>query len=358
MGRVDLVATADPGGPPEGRPVPWYPSLTELLARHEVDIVSIATPIGTHDALACEAITAGADVMLEKPPVASIADFWRLCDRVETSGRAVQVGFQSLGSAAIGRMRELATQIGELTSVQVRGMWLRDTAYYRRCDWAGRRIWNGQRVADGVCTNPLAHGFATAFAIVGLTAVDQIESIETELYHAHPIEADDTSWVRVNRRGEIPIDASLTLCGPRQEPPTVTLVGTVGRAEISYTTDELRLTRDGQTTRQTCERTDLLENLLDFREGRADLMVPLAETAGFMGVLEATQTAPYPRQIGEQWVSWEGPETWRHPVVAEIESWQRRCLDSGRGYLEAGAPWAQPQARSVWRPSDPQPATT
>jgi len=34
--------------------VPWYATLTELLANHEVDIVTIATPIGTHYALACE----------------------------------------------------------------------------------------------------------------------------------------------------------------------------------------------------------------------------------------------------------------------------------------------------------------
>ncbi|MDO5287849.1 MAG: Gfo/Idh/MocA family oxidoreductase, partial [Actinomycetia bacterium] len=253
MGRLELVATADPGGPPEGRDRPWYPSLTELLAHHEVDVVSIATPIGTHDALAAEAVAAGADVMLEKPPVASLDDFWRLCELSRTSGRAVQIGFQSLGSQAVARMRELAGRLGELVSVQVRGLWLRDTAYYQRAAWAGKRVMNGQRVADGVCTNPLAHGFATAFAIVGLADAAQVESIETELYHAHPIQADDTSWVTVNRVDGLPVHVSLTLCGPRQEPPTVTLVGSRGRAELSYTTDEITVTVDGVTTTETCQ---------------------------------------------------------------------------------------------------------
>ena len=71
MGRCELVAIADPAGPVECRDVAWYPTLTELLAAHRVDVVQIATPIGTHMALATEALAAGADVVLEKPPVAS-----------------------------------------------------------------------------------------------------------------------------------------------------------------------------------------------------------------------------------------------------------------------------------------------
>ena len=70
LGRCELVAIADPAGPVEGRDVPWYPTLTELLAAHEVDIVQLATPIGTHAALAKEALAAGADVVLETQPVA------------------------------------------------------------------------------------------------------------------------------------------------------------------------------------------------------------------------------------------------------------------------------------------------
>ena len=72
QGRMDLLATADPGGPLPDRDVAWYPSLTELLTAHSPDIVSIATPIGTHAGLATEALRAGSDVFLEKPPFASL----------------------------------------------------------------------------------------------------------------------------------------------------------------------------------------------------------------------------------------------------------------------------------------------
>lgn len=350
MGRVELVAAADPAGPLEGRDVPWYPTLTELLAAHEVDIVTIATPIGTHYALACEALAVGADVMLEKPPVAALDDFWKLLDAEKASGRSVQVGFQSLGSEALERVRELAAGLGELTSVQIWGMWLRDNAYYGRAAWAGKRVMNGARVADGVCTNPLAHSFATAFALVGLTDISQIASIETELYHAHDIEADDTSWVKIRRTDGVPIDASLTLCGPVQQEPTVTLVGTKGRISLTYTTDDIVAEVGGMQVTEHTGRTDLLENLVDHRESGAPLLVPLADTIGFMAVLEATQTAPDPTAIDDAYIDWRGAGDFTYPVVQDIDTWQLHCLAEGKGYADAGAPWASASAKATWTP--------
>jgi predicted dehydrogenase len=350
LGRVELVATVDPAGPLEGRDVPWYASLTEALANHEADIVNIATPIGTHFALASEALAAGADVMLEKPPVASFEDFVRLEEIVKASGRSIQIGFQALGSDALGRVRELATRIGDLTSVQIWGMWLRPTSYYGRAAWAGKRVMNGKRVADGVCTNPLAHSFASAFALVGLTGIDQIEAIETELYHAHDIEADDTSWVKIRRTDGVPIDVSLTLCAPMQEEPTITLVGTNGRIALTYTTDDIVAEIDGETIVERTERTDLLENLVDHREHGTPLLVPLSETVGFMAVLEATQSAPDPVAIDPAFIDWRGSGDFLYPVVQDIDTWQHRCLELGLGYLDAGAPWANVAAKATWTP--------
>jgi predicted dehydrogenase len=350
VGRAELVAAADPAGPLEGRDVPWYPTLTELLASHEVDIVNIATPIGTHYALASEALAAGADVMLEKPPVASLEDFWKLLDAEKASGRSVQIGFQSLGSDALARVRELADGLGELTSVQIWGKWLRDNAYYGRAAWAGKRVMNGARVADGVCTNPLAHSFATAFALVGLTDISQIAAIETELYHAHDIEADDTSWVKIRRTDGVPIDVSLTLCGPVQEEPTVTLVGTNGRISLTYTTDDIVAEIGPDCYMEHAGRTDLLENLVDHRESGTPLLVPLSDTVGFMALLEATQTAPDPTAIPEEYIEWRGEGEFTYPVVQDIDTWQLRCLAEGKGYAEAGAPWASESAKATWTP--------
>lgn len=351
--RAQLVATADPGGPLEGSDLPWYPTLTELLEHCSPDIASLATPIGTHATLAAEAMRAGACVMLEKPPVASLDEFWELTEVERTTGRRVQVGFQSLGSGAIARMRALIADgtLGEISSYRARGAWLRARSYYARAAWAGRRTLDGHRVADGVVTNPLAHSIATALAIAGATRLDDIASITTEMYHAHDIEADDTSFVRVDLVGRPPICAALTLCAPEQLPPTVTIVGSRGTATFSYTTDEVWITVDGIDSYETFPRTELLENLVDHIERGTDLLVPLADTVGFMCVLEATQDRPGPLPIADAYVVWQGEGVDADPVVDEVERWMDAALAAGTGFAGVGAPWADPAAIHIWTPS-------
>lgn len=353
LGRCELVAIADPAGPVPGRDVAWYPSLAELLAAHEVDVVQLATPIGTHLALATEALAAGADVMLEKPPVASLADYYDLVAARDRAGRAVQIGFQSLASDAIARMAEIAaTELGELRQVRAYGAWLRTVAYFQRSPWAGKRRLNGARVSDGVGTNALAHAIATACAIVSLTDIADVERVETELYHAHPTQSDDTSWYRIVRRSGVPITAALTLVAPDQTDPTVTLVGANGRAELSYTTDEITVTVDGEVRHEQVGRTDLLENLIDHRQHGTSLLVPLERTLGYMAVLEATQDRSDPAQIDEQFLDWQGEGGDAHPVVEDVKAWMVAALDAGTGYGEVGAPWAKPEARATWAPAD------
>lgn len=351
LGRCELVAIADPAGPVEGRDVPWYPTLTELLAAHDVDIVQLATPIGTHTALAKEALAAGADVVLEKPPVASLADFYELVEARDRAGRAVQIGFQSLGSDAIERMAEIAaTELGELQQVRAYGAWLRTVAYFKRSAWAGKRRMNGARVADGVGTNALAHAIATACAIVGLTDIADVERVETELYHAHPTESDDTSWYRIVRRSGVPITAALTLVGPDHDNPTVTLVGTRGRAELQYTTDIITVTVGDEVREERVDRTDLLENLVDHRQHGTELRVPLERTLGYMAVLEATQDRPDPAQIDDRYLEWVGEGDEAHPVVQDVKHWLTHALDEGAGFADVGAPWAKPEAAHTWTP--------
>ncbi len=352
MGRVRLVAIADPAGPPEAVQVPMYDDLGVLLSDHRPDIVSIATPIGLHEPMARAAMTAGAHVMLEKPPVASLAEFWALLRHQKETGRTIQVGFQSLGSHALERIRGLLADgaLGEIRAIHARGTWLRDRAYYQRSPWAGRRVVDGRRIADGVVTNPLAHSVATALAIAGVRHIDTITRITSELYRAHDIEADDTSFVRIDLDGAPPVCAALTLCAPEQKSPTVTLVGSRGSAEFSYTTDDLVLRIDGTERHETFGRTDLLENLVDHLEHGVPLLVPLSDTVGFTSALEATQDRPEPRPVDPSAVRWLGEGPAAHPVIDAIPEWIDRALADGHGFAAVGAPWASTTAATTWTP--------
>src|SRR4051812_22288694 len=163
-------------------PRPWTPE-DRVLARDLVvsarlddvlDVVRpaitiVSTPIHTHAELAVTAARAGSEILLEKPPTPTLAGFEQLVSDLAGTGRACQVGFQSLGSSALHAVRALLADgaIGEVLSIGAAGAWQRDTSYYARARWAGRRTLDGVPVADGALTNPFAHATATALALDG-----------------------------------------------------------------------------------------------------------------------------------------------------------------------------------------------
>lgn len=335
-GRVDFVAVADPRPPEvpiEG--VAAHPDLAALLAAHTVDVVIICTPIHTHAPLAELALRAGADVLLEKPTVASMEEFEQLTRVLDETGRSCQVGFQAHGSGALLALAGMVADgsLGELRGIGATGTWVRTQAYWQRARWAGRRMLDGVPVVDGVVTNAFAHSVAAALLIDGSGRAGQVAEVETELYRANPIEADDTSTVRIRTTRGTSVVAALTLCAPQNSLPEVTVYGSAGRAVLRYTTDELEI---GGTTTQY-GRDDLLENLLNHRLDGVPLLSPLEQTGAFMRVLDAVRSAPAPREIS---AGWEGEGDERHPVVPGVEKWIQQAAEQQSLFSELGAPWA------------------
>ncbi|WP_084772300.1 DUF6807 family protein [Nonomuraea candida] len=286
---------------------PQSPDLGELVAKTGAEITIVCTPINTHADLAIAALRAGSHVLLEKPPAPSPDEQRRIAAAVAETGLACQVGFQSLGSAAIPALRDLIARgrLGRVRGIGGWGAWHRPSAYFTRARWAGRRRLDGVDVMDGALTNPFAHAIATALAL----ADGPIEEIETELFHAHPIESDDTSCVRVRLADGFTITMAATLCAPYDPPRPVpggvvrgeghlVVEGDAGRATLTYTHDRLKVELpDGSVTTTVHDRVDLLENLIDHVRTGADLLVPLSATDRFTQVLDAIRLAPDPTPI-------------------------------------------------------------
>ena len=344
LGLVELVAAVDPGvvlDPPSIYGADLYADLAEALAVvGPVDVVVIAAPIGAHSRLAEIALAHGADVLLEKPPVASLADFHRLLDTEQRTGRAVQVGFQSLGSAGLELFESGAVDIGRVLRVGAVGAWSRTVGYWSRSPWAGRRSLGGQAVVDGVVTNPLAHAVATALAVNGCRRLDDVASVETDLYRANAIDADDTSVVRITTADGSVVTCALSLCAPEQREPLVHVYGTRGRATFDYKTDRIEVFTSGGTHTETAARTDLLENLLAHRRDGTPLLVPLASTGAFMRVFDAVAHAEEPIRIDPRAIRWSGDGQDRRPIVDDIEHWLDQAAATGRTFAELGVPWA------------------
>ncbi len=289
-GRAELAGVCDTR-PATGLDVPWSADLPSLIAETGAEIAVIATPIHTHAPLAVAALRAGAHVLLEKPPAPSVEEFERISAAVAETGLACQVGFQSLGSAAVPAAAGL---LGEpIRAIGVAGAWTRPFTYYTRAPWAGHRRLDGVDVMDGALTNPFAHAVATALAVAGADAVSSIEGIELELYRANAISSDDTSSARLRLTGGTVIAVTVSLCGDRRTEPYLHLHGETRSALLFYTLDEIEV--DG--VRTGFDRVDLLGNLLaHVREGE-ELLVPLERTGGFTRLLDEIRRAPDPLPV-------------------------------------------------------------
>ena len=335
--RVRLIALADPKGPPArgfGSDAPRWPSLDAALeAGIRPDVVIVATPTNTHFALASRAIELGCDVYLEKPPTATMAQFTGLLALQEHTGRAVQVGFQSLGSHALAEIAAL----GPPTSVATWAAWSRDIGYWTRSAWAGRRTLDGHPVVDGVLTNALSHSIATSLRIAGARRREDVARVELELYRANDIEADDTSSIRITLADGRIVSAAVTLAAAAPAKPLIEVRTPNDDVILSYTTDDLT-GLDGTTTRTG--RTDLFEELLDHRDSGVPLSSPLVDSGSFMAVLEAVRTAAEPVAIPDASIAVLTDGDAPRIAVDDIASWVERAARAGALFSELHAPFA------------------
>ncbi|WP_234346615.1 Gfo/Idh/MocA family protein [Cellulomonas timonensis] len=363
QGVLRLVAVVDPrplvdGGlpapdqPPGVRlamsdpekPIPWFPDLDALLAVEQPDVVILCTPIDTHADLAERALRAGCDVLLEKPPTATLAELVRLVGIARDLGRAVQVGFQTYGSHALDVVRQIVAdgEIGDVRGIGAVGAWVRSEDYWARAPWAGRRTLAGRPVVDGVTTNPLAHAVATALLLADARTVDDVAEVELDLSRANDIEADDTSSVRVTTRDGLRVALGLTLCASVHSAPRIVVHGSAGHVVLHYTRDEVEVEVAGRRGARTvaCGRTDLLENLLAHRaDPQTPLLAPLSSTGAFMRVLEAVRNAPAPRQIAAAHIDRVHDAQGPRLVVRDVELWCERVAQELRTFEELEAPW-------------------
>lgn len=343
---LDAAALTRLGRPEQG------PDLGDLIERTGAGAAVVCTPIHTHTDLALTAASRGADVLLEKPPAPSLAEYHRLTAGLDGSDRACQIGFQSLGSHALPAVRALIEDgvVGELRGIGAAGNWVREEHYFTRAAWSGRRRLAGTDVVDGVLTNPLAHAVATALSLDGSSREEDVDSIATELFRANDIESDDTSCVRIRTARGTTIVVAATLCAATAAEPYVVVHGSRGRITLWYKQDRVLLQRAGHgPDEQVFGRTDLLENLLAHRADGMRLLVPPAATGAFMRVVEAVRTAADPEPVpGFLWRTVAGERSHRR-VLDGVDELVDAAAERLATFGELGAPWAGTARRAVHR---------
>jgi UDP-N-acetyl-2-amino-2-deoxyglucuronate dehydrogenase len=167
--------------------VPGTRSIEELLARADVEIVSILTPSGMHAEHGIMAARAGKHVVVEKPMALRLSDADALIRACDENGVKLFVVKQNRFNVPVVKAREAlnAGRFGKLVLGTVRVRWCRDQSYYDQDSWRGTWAQDG-----GVLSNQASHhvdllewfmGDVEAVHARGTTALVNIEAEDTAI---------------------------------------------------------------------------------------------------------------------------------------------------------------------------------
>jgi UDP-N-acetyl-2-amino-2-deoxyglucuronate dehydrogenase len=153
--------------------VPWTADLDELLARPEVELVTLATPAFTHDELTEKAAKAGKHVLCEKPLAPDLPDADGMIAACKSAGVALSTCFpwRYAGAAKwLGRLLK-AGALGRVVGIRLRGVGEKKDSYWTggfsgrtKTDWRKSRAQSG----GGVIITNLIHHIDLVRAITGL----------------------------------------------------------------------------------------------------------------------------------------------------------------------------------------------
>lgn len=212
-GKTRVVATCDPLADElkercarhlfKERGIHIYRNFEDLLSGcgGDLDLVTVASPIGYHSEHHRRCVERGIACYLEKPPT---LDPWELESMIALDSAAsgfTQVGFNHIAQPWRQRLKEriLSGEFGRLRRVAFKGLWSRPPAYYSRNSWAGKLMLDDFILLDSCFGNAMAHYVHNLLFHAGTEGVMSWAAparVEAELYRANAIESADTMFVR------------------------------------------------------------------------------------------------------------------------------------------------------------------
>lgn len=359
-GMLECVAFADPKPDLQGDS---YAALTSLGAVHynedtvmlqsrdDIDFVVIATPIPLHAPMAIRAMQAGVNVLVEKPPAVTVQDLDAIAAVRDATGKLCAVQFQNISGQAFQRAAGLLRSgvVGAVKRVTGVGMWKRTDRYYSRTPWAGKLSSNGRLILDGTLINPFAHLLQNCLLLAGAaggsdTAAEPV-AIQAELYHANPIEGEDTACLRAETRNGVDVNLYTTLCHSGSDTPYIEVVGDGGSLRWSYDNSLHLRSADGETENLRFPEEDMIRNmylnLIDSLSGRSALHCPIERSRSFLltvnGAFESSGAVhPIPEEHLERVTANNETAT----LVPGVPQLIREASDRGALFSELGVPWA------------------
>jgi predicted dehydrogenase len=165
----------------------WEPDLGALLARPDIDVVSVCVPSGLHAEIGVQAAQAGKHLVIEKPVEVTLEAADRLLGAADDAGVRLTVISQHRFDPGVQRLRELtqAGRLGRLTLGEAAVKWYRTQGYYDGGDWRGTWALDG----GGALMNQGVHYLDLLCWIMGPVA----EVTALTATQAHEIEVEDAA---------------------------------------------------------------------------------------------------------------------------------------------------------------------
>jgi UDP-N-acetyl-2-amino-2-deoxyglucuronate dehydrogenase len=201
------------------------PDLEALLARDDVDVVTVCVPSGLHAEVGATAAAAGKHLIVEKPIDVTLEAADRLIGAARAAGVKLTVISQHRFDPGFAELRSLISggALGTLLRGEASTKWYRSQAYYDSGTWRGTWALDG-----GSLMNQGVHYVDLLLACMGPVA----EVIAISATQTHQIEVEDVALALLRfRSGAVGTIVSSTSVFPGL-PQRLEISGTTGTVVI------------------------------------------------------------------------------------------------------------------------------
>ncbi len=163
-----------------------YSDYREMLEKEKPELVAIATESGKHAAIALDCISAGSNLIIEKPIALSLSDADAIINKSREKGVKVCASHQNRFNKSIQKIREALerNRFGRMFYGTAHIRWCRDYEYYSRAKWRGTWEQDG-----GALMNQCIHNIDLLRWMMG-DEVDEVVGVTDRLNHDY-MEAED-----------------------------------------------------------------------------------------------------------------------------------------------------------------------
>lgn len=203
-----------------------YASLTELLARTDLDAIVLCTPSGLHSQQTIKAAERGVHVITEKPMATRWVDGIEMVRACDEHGVRLFVVKQNRRNATLQLLKRAMDQkrFGRIFMVTINVFWSRPQEYYDSARWRGTWEFDG-----GALMNQASHYIDLVDWLIG-----PVESVQAYIGTlARNIQVEDTATVGIRWRSGALGSVNVTmLTYPKNLEGSITILGETGSVRV------------------------------------------------------------------------------------------------------------------------------